>query len=313
MADCPEPIAECSVCGRAIHYGNACVRVSQQIGQIGEGALTVINEDELLMLCAECGSGLNGESVRRGLLGPLSSSLLPSDDSDDSEEPTASWLPYPPEVSEYEAYVREVLFRASVATGKGLQEDNEIPRITNAVIDYSSEQERSPVNQGLVVWRGNSPWTDFDAHEVGSCSRHGLPPLVIQETPYYTTVNQRDFSFVSLDVPTWSSDDEEASFSHRVRRLLMRIPDSRDHLYAWLHVFFDFCAGKEVAYLSHYKPSQRIRRMARRYHVRLRPLPIQIIPYALLQRHRVFRLLWLTEKEWRSVLEETLYVNRKEA
>jgi hypothetical protein len=66
--------AECAWCGRPIRYGNAAVTVTRSIEQVDwneqleDGAITVIESDALLVLCAGCGNRLDLERVRRFLL-----------------------------------------------------------------------------------------------------------------------------------------------------------------------------------------------------------------------------------------------------
>ena len=64
----------CNWCGKDIAYGNAQVTISRNIEQMDsteeypEGVATVIDSENLLELCAECGNKLDTETIIKILL-----------------------------------------------------------------------------------------------------------------------------------------------------------------------------------------------------------------------------------------------------
>ena len=71
-----------------------------------------------------------------------------------------------------------------------------------------------------------------------------------------------------------------------------------DNLYGWLRVVFAYATGKPFVYYSRYVPSARVFQLAREHDVRLVWSPLHRIPAALLERHRTWRQLWLSESQW---------------
>ena len=237
------------------------------------------------------------------------------------------WKAYPPDEQAYEAYVAHVLRRASVhalsepvvepfltglrdgidvkATLRHWKEGRLYVRedrgerltVTNGAIDYTSEREDSTVLRGLGRPRGRGGWVDPSLTSVGSASRE-IRHDVIQDVPCHVTLRHREFSLITLDVPTWLEADDSQSFYGRVIKPLVDLPAERDHLYGWLDLMFAFCRGKPFVYYSRYVPGPRIHEIAARHRVRLLHRPLRLIGSALLRRHQTFRFLSLTRKQW---------------
>jgi hypothetical protein len=239
-----------------------------------------------------------------------------------------AWVAYPPDEEDYEAFVRYVLEHASLPDSQeskslpfqaGLRDGVDVRdtirhwqdgtvyvreqanaqlRITNAVIDFTSRNEHSSVLQGKARGKGHAGWIDPDCTHVGSCSREATDQLVLQDKPCHVTERIREFSFVTLDCPTWIKGGRGVTFYDRVINPLVRLPEGSNDLYDWLEIMFEFCARKTVAYYAAYVPSQRIQRIARKYHVRLVHIPLTRIPKPLLKRNQKFRFLRLTKAQW---------------
>ena len=60
-------------------------------------------------------------------------------------------------------------------------------------------------------------------------------------------------------------------------------------------------AGKPFVYYSNYVPSSRIVDLARRYGIRFLWRSLNTLPGALLERHRTWRQLWLSESQWETL------------
>lgn len=70
-----------------------------------------------------------------------------------------------------------------------------------------------------------------------------------------------------------------------------------------MQVVFAYAAGKPFVYCSRYVPGPRVFRLAREHDVRLVWSPLHRIPSSLLKRHRTWRQLWLTERQWERLTE----------
>jgi hypothetical protein len=241
-----------------------------------------------------------------------------------------AWMAYPPDEQAYEAYVAHVLRRASLHTLSepaaepflaGLRDGIDVRAtlrhwkegrlyvredrgewltVTNGAIDYTSEREDSTVLRGLGRRGGRAGWVDPSLTSVGSASRE-IRVDVIQKVPCHVTLRHREFSLITLDVPTWLEADDSRGFYSRVIKPLVHLPAERDHLYGWLDVMFAFCRGKPFAYYSRYVPGPRIHEIAARHRVRLLHRPLQLIGSALLQRHQTFRFLSVTRQQWEAL------------
>lgn len=196
--------------------------------------------------------------------------------------------------------------------------------ITNAAIDYANDSEdtailrgrrpRSLVPIGLVD--PNSPrfnvdhdtgWLDPTCLHVGSISREATKGEILQQEgrPCLVVRRQREFSFITLDVPSWyrGLERERKDFIGRVTLRLADLPMEVDNLYEWLRVMFTFCRGKPFAYFSKYVPSARIHRLASAHNVRLVHIPLSVIPSRLLEMHRRFRFLRVSGPQYEALLK----------
>ena len=77
------------------------------------------------------------------------------------------------------------------------------------------------------------------------------------------TRRPREWSFVTLDHPTFETGPEEGAFWTRVIKPLLDLENTRkDDLCEWLKLVFAFCEGKPFVYYSQYLPSARIHALA---------------------------------------------------
>jgi len=252
---------------------------------------------------------------RRALAAPYT--LLPAAEAD----PSWYWYGHPDEERSYEAFVADLLRRSAggrerlpgtpflSGLGDGIDVRETLRRrhegrvyirserpepggVTNAVIDWEHRSE----GDVRLQRHNDSGWIDPSLRHVGSVSREGDGSMVSEE-PHVRLVC-RHFSMVSLDVPTWTPGADHSTFYGRVIQRLLMIPHDRDNIYGWLDVFFEFCAGKPLAYYSRYTPSARIHAVARRHRVRLLHVPLCRIPAHVRERQRRFRFAWLTREQW---------------
>jgi len=251
---------------------------------------------------------------RPGQVGPafeadadLYRELLPDD-------PTAEhrWVGLPTETDAYERFVRTLLgwasfthvgprrvlppgpLRAPAAVASPLS-------ITNAVLDFTSVVEGSPVHQG-----GQGPlrvgcWVDPDLTRIASASREARPVRTLQEQPCHVSLRQRALSLLSLDYPTAAPRRAADFFWREVIQGLCRLPPGHDHLYGWLELFFRYAQGKRVAYFSRYVPSDAITALGDRCGVEVVHFPLELIPESDLRRHEWFRFLHLTWQQWEAL------------
>ena len=111
-----------------------------------------------------------------------------------------AWVGYPPDETEYEAFVEFVLRR--VAAGN----------ITHGIIDFTSRTERSAVLRGKGAGSLRAGWVDPDLVGVGSVSREARPHVILSDKPFNVTLRQREFSLVTLNAPTLIPGDDSKSF-----------------------------------------------------------------------------------------------------
>lgn len=196
--------------------------------------------------------------------------------------------------------------------------------ITNGAIDYVSDSEdaamlrgvRAPSRIAIGLLDPRSPrfnedhdtgWLDPDCLHVGGVSREATPGEILQEDgePCLVVRRQREFSFVTLDVPNWyrGHENDRKDFIGRVTLPLASLPKQEDNLYGWLRVMFSFCRGKPFAYFSKYLPSARIHAVAAEFGVKVIHIPLSVIPSRLLEMHRRFRFLLLSSAQKKVLLE----------
>jgi len=243
------------------------------------------------------------------------------------------WGAYPSDETEYEDFIRYVLRRASMADpgeaivtpfSTGLldgvdvratirhwadkdiyvrQEQRARMNVVHGIIDWTNLDESSPVLQGMTP----GGWIDPDLLHVGSVSREVGGGEVVQLEPYLIQIDRRQFSFITLESPTWienAQPGQQSLYDLVVSRLLAIQKTSDDNLYGWLEVMFDFSKGMAVAYYSRYLPSARVRAIARKYAVDLHHIPLNKIPEVLLRQHQQFRFMNLSVSQWREMRSE---------
>jgi hypothetical protein len=244
------------------------------------------------------------------------------------------WAAYPSDETAYESFVRYILEHASLPASQesmsfpfqaGLRDGVDVRdtirhwkdgtvyvceqanaqlRITNAIVDFTSQSERSWVLRGEARDKWDAGWTDPSSSHVGTCSREATEPTKLQDQPFHVGLRRRDFSLVSLDCPNFVKDTRKKTFWDQViLPLVYLVKKKDDNLYGWLDIMFRFCQRKTVAYYSAYVPSSRVTRIARKHHVRLVHIPLSRIPKPLLARNRTFRFMNLTRTQWEELLK----------
>ena len=126
---------------------------------------------------------------------------------------------------------------------------------------------RLHLTNGIIDWEHGS---EFDDRLQGGWTMVGLTPVcstwavhremgrtLAGAEPEVRLVRHREFSLITLDRPTWLRGKDSPSFYDRVIRKLVHLHGQADDLYAWLDIFFAFCAGKPVVYYSRYVPTRR--------------------------------------------------------
>ena len=240
------------------------------------------------------------------------------------------WGAYPPDQADYEAFVDYVLRRASISdpgearvmpftngladgldvrtTIRFWHEDQLYVReerrghlnVRNGVIDWTSDTEGSDVLQR----RPDGGWNEPDSPHVGSVSREFSHEVLENFGEAQATLRTRQWSAITLDCPTYLDDPAgRETFYEAVITKLLDLPPHADHLYGWLQVVFSYASGKPFVYCSRYVPSARVFRLAREHDVQLVWCPLHRIPAALLERHRTWRQLWLSESQWERLTE----------
>jgi hypothetical protein len=241
------------------------------------------------------------------------------------------WGAYPADEAEWEAFVQDVLRRASVSDpgegravpfSSGLEDGIDVRatirhwsedalyvrqdqrgrmNVTNGAIDWSSATEDADILQGR---REGGGWNDPDSAHVGSASRELEDELISRSGDARVVRRVREWSVITLDSPTYVHRPKgRATFYDAVINAgLLKVqgrPD--DNVYAWLAAMFRFCTGKPFVYYSRYVPGPRIRALAREHDVELAWLPLHRIPQELLRRQRRWRQLWLAESQWETL------------
>jgi hypothetical protein len=199
------------------------------------------------------------------------------------------WGAHPADELAYQDFIRSILASASTALGTG---------ITNAVLDWTSGDEDTPVLRGEVP----GGWADPDCLDAGGVSRvRDDRDALLQEVPAHVRILAREFSFVTLDAPTWIEDRNRRDgslYTRLIKSLVELEARGPDDLYTWLDRICAFCAGDPLAYLSRYRPSATIGGIARAHHVTLQPLPLRTLHEGILAPNQRFRLLQLAPSQW---------------
>ncbi len=209
------------------------------------------------------------------------------------------WRVHPEDEVEYERFVKEVMRQANQLFYSALHAPTR-SRITNAVIDFTSSTEESPVLCGQSLGAAPAGWNDPDCRRIGAASREARDSVLLQEQPFEAHLRHRELTLATLDCPTLPRG-RRRNFFHRVILPMIHLPKEIDHLYGWLWVMCRFCRGKPLVYVSRYVPGPLARRIATHYRVRLLHLPIGILPPRLLERNRTFRQFRLTREQWGAV------------
>lgn len=239
------------------------------------------------------------------------------------------WHAYPPDQHAYEEFVRYALRHASQSDPvdspsrpfvNGLEggldirttirfwhEDQIYVRqhqptsdiIRNGVIDWSNRTEASEILRG---GGGSSPgWNDPDSTVIGSVSRAVGHDTIATQGESVVTLRAREWSFVTLDHPTFETRPGAGALWDRVIMPLVDLENGRDDVYAWLELVFQFCEGKPFVYYSQYMPSARVHALARSHKVRLRWCPLGRLSRTLVERHRFWHQLWVSDSQWRAL------------
>jgi hypothetical protein len=240
------------------------------------------------------------------------------------------WQAYPPDQEAYEEFVRYAMRRASqldrvdgpsVPFVSGLEsgldvrttirfwhEDQVYVRehqqgsesIRNGVIDWTSRAEDSKVLRG--GGGSGAGWNDPDSTVIGCNSRVIGHETISTQGKSEVTRRPREWSFVTLDHPTFETRSGAGALWERVIMPLVDLEKGpRDNVYGWLELVFQFCEGKPFVYYSQYVPSARIYALARSHKVRLRWCPLGRLSATLLARHRFWHQLWLSDSQWRAL------------
>ncbi len=242
------------------------------------------------------------------------------------------WMAYPTDETAYEAFVHYAMEHASLPD---LQEYKSFPfqtglrdgldvrntlrhwqdetiyvreqrntplRITNAIVDFSSKSEESSILRGEAKGGLRGGWVDPSCDNLGTCSRD-VSHIVLQERPCHVSLQQREFSLISLDCTNSVKSSKRKSFYDLVIYPLVVLPKKDDNLYGWLEIMFRFCKRKAVAYYAAYTPSARVKQIARKHGVNLIHIPLSRIPQPLLERNQTFRFLHLSKSQWEELLK----------
>jgi hypothetical protein len=239
------------------------------------------------------------------------------------------WGAYPPDQKAYEGFVRYALRRASqidLADGpsvpfvNGLEGGLDVRttirfwhedriyvsqrrpapgRFRNGVIDWRNRTEDSEILHG--GGRSGGGWNDPDSRAIGSVSREVSKDTIMKRGKSRVTRRWREWSFVTLDHPTFETGPASGAFWDGVIGPLVHVEQGRDNVYHWLELVFRFCEGKPFVYYSAYSPSARIHALARSHKVQLRWCPLSQLSGALRARHVTWRQLWLGESQWRQL------------
>ena len=236
------------------------------------------------------------------------------------------WDAYPPDQEAYEGFVRYALRRASqldLADGpsvpfvSGLEGGLDVRttiRFWHEDRIYVSQRRPAPdhFRNGVIDWRnrtedseilrgGGGPgagWNDPDSTAIGSVSRDVKSDTIMKRGKARVMRRWREWSFVTLDHPTFETGPASGAFWDRVIQPLVNLEDGRDDVYHWLELVFSFCEGKPFVYYSAYRPSARIHALARSHKVQLRWCPLSHLSGALRARHGTWRQLRLGDSQW---------------
>jgi hypothetical protein len=169
----------------------------------------------------------------------------------------------------------------------------------NGIIDWTSRTEDSEILRG-----GGGPtpgWNDPDSTVIGMVSRAVEHEVIGRQGKSEVTLRPREWSFITLDHPTFETRSASGALWERVIMPLVDLEKGRDHVYEWLELLFQFCEGKPFVYYSHYVPSARVHALARSHKVDLRWSPLSRLSATLVARHRFWHQLWLSDSQWRSL------------
>jgi hypothetical protein len=112
---------------------------------------------------------------------------------------------------------------------------------------------------------------------------------------------------VTRDLPNALDEDEEdatePTFSDQVILPLIELDPEVDDLAAWLEVFLSPRRGQTVAWVAAYEPGPIALAAAERHAVTLHPFDIAKLPPELLERHRRFHYLSLTEAQGEELMD----------
>lgn len=195
-----------------------------------------------------------------------------------------AWGAYPADERRYEEFIQWVLLLAGTGgewppSGTGR---NGVTAFGSGIVDWTDKEEDSPLLKGEIP----GGWIDPDCLHVGAVSRvRNDTRQLLAALPGEIALERREFSFVTLDAPTWV-EDPLRRYRSLFQQLISDLVDLRgtgaDNLYGWLDFMLGFCTGKPLAYFSRYVPSERIQTMARRHSVQLVHIPLGTLPEALL-------------------------------
>jgi hypothetical protein len=177
----------------------------------------------------------------------------------------------------------------------------EPPRVRHAIVDWTSEREDSPLLNGEI----GGAWIDPDCLHVGGVSRvRDDMRTTLAERPGAINVEFREWSFLTLDTPTWHEDRSREGES-LVRRLILPLVNlsgtADDTLYGWLALIFAFCGRSELAYYSRYVPGAEVHAIAREHGVRVRHSALRDLPEALVASNAAYRSMRLSLGQWREL------------
>jgi hypothetical protein len=222
------------------------------------------------------------------------------------------WGAYPADELAYEKFIRWALALArhnqpaSQFRGPpehdGIQSDGRRPqKFTNGIIDWTSSSESASVLQGTTL----GGWIDPDCAHVGGMSRvRNDTRVAIATEPAGVNLERREWSFITLDAPTWMTDASRRSeglYPRLIRPVVELVGSRDDNLYGWLDLVFSFCAGKTVVYYSRYVPSVLIGRIAAAHAVRLTHRSMRVLPEALFARNAAYRSMHFSLEQWRAL------------
>ena len=230
------------------------------------------------------------------------------------------WGAYPADELAYDCFVRQALTCATrevAARHRGELGHNApawwrdaLVLITNGIVDWTNTSEASPVLLNHLF----GGWIDPDCLRVGSVSRVlDRTRILLAEVPGEINLEWREFSFITLDAPTWSEDPDrraETLYHQLIRPLVELQWTKHDTLSGWLEYMFGFCEGKHVAYYSHYVPSTLIHEIARAHGVHLIHIPLLRLPKAMLTRNQAYRSMYLSLSQWNELGRRLKHVNR---